>query len=348
MFSVVYNAFMLFSKYIKKIGQWWFRRMKLNTNPVVKVYHGFGSDEGIKLYGHVFAVSPFKQEKFRRSFWYNSISLFRLFMIRPIRGATVEIDWYGQKINTQSQDDGFFHFEWQPSALLNEGWHDVQVNYLHGTQRVTGEGKIFVPGKAQIALVSDIDDTFLVSHSANLRKRLYVLLTKNARSRRTFDGVVQHYQMLATGDKNKLLRPFFYVSSSEWNLYDYIREFSNTYKLPEGIYLLNQVKQLHQFLNTGHTGHTGKYARIVRLLTAYPDKQFVLFGDDSQQDPDIYYKLSKDFPGRIYCIYLRHVRTSRLPIVRKLEAKIREEGGAICYFEHSSEAIAHSKQIGLI
>src|SRR4051794_14674499 len=65
-------------------------------------------------------------------------------------------------------------------------------------------------------------------------------------------------------------------------------------------------------LESGQTTHNGKYVRIVRLLTAYPEKQFVLFGDDTQQDPYIYYKLSKDFPGRIFCIYLRHVRKSRL------------------------------------
>ncbi|ULT45467.1 hypothetical protein KRR40_20705 [Niabella defluvii] len=50
------------------------------------------------------------------------------------------------------------------------------------------------------------------------------MLTRNAHSRKPFDGVVAHYRALqlaqTTSDRPN---PFFYVSSSEWNLYDFIK-----------------------------------------------------------------------------------------------------------------------------
>jgi phosphatidate phosphatase APP1 len=106
----------------------------------------------------------------------------------------------------------------------------VEVSMLdrfNGNPIATGKAGLVVPYVNQFAFISDIDDTFLISHSGNLRKRLFVLLTENARSRKPFEGVVNHYNLLSlAGALEKTNNAFFYVSSSEWNLYEYIREFS--------------------------------------------------------------------------------------------------------------------------
>ncbi len=331
-------------KVIKKLRQWVYSLFRLNTMPVVKVYHGFGDYEALKVHGHVFSVSPFGRKSFKNKVLRNALALIRLFMVKTKPRVEVTLHWMGQAYTTTTEDDGFFGFEWTSPQLLPPGWHDVAVLFMHRRWgQITGQGKIFIPGDSSIAFISDIDDTFLISHSSNLRKRLYVLLTSNARTRKPFEGVVRHYQLLAWGG-----RPFFYVSSSEWNLYDYIRNFADHNGIPDGVYLLNQIKHISQFLKTGQHNHNGKYFRIVRLLKTYEDKQFVLLGDDSQQDPFIYQQLAKDFPGRILCIYLRHVREDRYDIVSKLQRTMQDEGGEVCYFRHSEEAIAHSRRIGLI
>ncbi len=155
------------------------------------------------------------------------------------------------------------------------GWHKVEVYLAEGVVKkyygtVKGEGEIYVPHIRQYAIISDIDDTFLISHSSNLRKRLFVLLTENAYSRKPFEGVVKHYQSLAlAGTTTEETNPFFYVSSSEWNLYDYIKDFSKKNELPKGIYLLSQMKKLSQAWKTGQNRHGTKFARIVRILKRF-------------------------------------------------------------------------------
>jgi phosphatidate phosphatase APP1 len=60
--------------------------------------------------------------------------------------------------------------------------------------------------------------------------------------------VVNHYQLLATsGQITNNSNPFFYVSGSEWNLYDFIVEFFRINNLPKGVFLLNQLKAFSQF-----------------------------------------------------------------------------------------------------
>jgi phosphatidate phosphatase APP1 len=337
------------SSLLKKWGHALLQRFKINTSPVIKVYHGFGTKQHMSVFGHVLLFSPRRQEKFSSRFWKNTLSLLRLFMIKPMIGVKVQLTWGTQTIEVITNETGFFHFSWIPEGMVNEGWHRVAVQLISfSTIPVIGYGKLFVPHQGNYAVVSDIDDTFLVSYSSDLLKRLYVLLTSNARTRKPFDGVVKHYQLLAQGDNDHVSRPFFYVSSSEWNLYDYIREFSTQYQLPEGVYLLSRIKQLHEFWKTGKGKHRIKYFRIARLLLTYPDKQFILLGDDSQEDPSIYHQLVIDFPGRIVCVYLRHVRSERLKPTRVFEAAIKKAGVEICYFTHSDTAIAHSKKIGLI
>ena len=121
---------------------------------------------------------------------------------------------------------GFFALSGSRPTALPPGWHSVEVKLLRRDRADTsGKGLIFIPDEYHFACISDIDDTFLISHSANLPKRLQVLFTENAHSRQPFDGVVKHYQLLADAADGKP-NPFFYVSSSEWNLYDYILEFS--------------------------------------------------------------------------------------------------------------------------
>jgi phosphatidate phosphatase APP1 len=332
---------------LKKWGQLLLRRFRIKAGPAIKVYHGFGTAHHMELSGHVFGLSPIKQEKFSTRFWRNTLSLLQLFVVKPLEGAAVEIIWGNQRIPARADATGFFHAEWDPEGEVRVGWHDVMV-VLKARNDVIGYGKIVVPPPTKYAIASDIDDTFLISHSGDILKRLYVLLTSNARTRRPFTSVVEHYQLLARGDKDGALRPLFYVSSSEWNLYDYIREFADSYRLPDGVYLLSTIKQLHQFWKTGQGKHKAKYFKIARIMVAYPEKQFILLGDDSQEDPTIYSQLVKDFPGRIICVYLRHVRKEKLEATRLKEAEIKKAGVEICYFTHSKTAIEHSRRVGLI
>ncbi len=176
-----------------------------------------------------------------------------------------------------------------------------------------------------------------------------MLLTEIAHSRKPFEGVVKHYQLLSrAGAAHAESNPFFFVSSSEWNLYDYIREFAIKQQLPQGVYLLNQLKLFSQLWKTGQNNHSTKFMRIVRILEAYPEQRFILLGDDTQEDPTIYASIVSHFPGKILAVYLRKVRKKTKPTVLPAIKKMKEAGVICCYFAHSSEAISHSVSIGLV
>jgi len=332
---------------IKKFLLHWFR---LYNEPTVKVYHSYGHIKQLHVIGQVFALSPYPRKKYRKNIWTNTFSLIRSFMVKQIPFAALRLCWKNQWAYTNAQADGFFKFDLEPNQQLEAGWHQVEVELLENNEVVTkSTGLVYLPPANSYGCISDIDDTFLISHSGHLLKRLYVLLTRNAHSRKPFEGVVKHYQLLAaSGTTPQKPNPFFYVSSSEWNLYDFIVEFAKKNEMPTGIYLLNQLKRLSQILQTGQGKHNGKFTRIVRIMEAFPHMKFILMGDSSQQDPYIYASVVEHFPGQVYAVYVRDISEKNRTKVSPVLAKIEGLGVYTCLFNHSREAIEHSKQIGLI
>jgi phosphatidate phosphatase APP1 len=322
-----------------------------NLEATVKVYHGYGHTHNLVVYGHVLAGKPAKPDKFSDNLLINVVQLVKLFFVKPLPGVRVSLHWGNQQLYSSTESDGFFKFEWESATEVAAGWHEITIHLLNEQNHsiVSGVGEIFVPHSTQYGFISDIDDTVLISHSANTGKKLRVMFTKNPRSRKTFADVVKFYQLLSMAHTSSdLPNPFFYVSSSEWNLYDYLDAFFNHNGLPKGAFLLNQIKEWFQLLKTGKTKHEGKLVRVVRILQAFPKQRFVLLGDNSQKDPEIYTAIANKYPEQIEAIYIRNVSTKKESITLEMMNTIKNKNIHTCQFKHTDEAILHAKRVGLI
>jgi len=322
-----------------------------NSDAFVKVYHGYGHTHNLVVYGHVLAGKPAKPDKFSDNILTNLVQLVKLFFVKPIPDVRVSLQWGNQQLYSSTEYDGFFKFEWESATEVAAGWHEITIHLVNEQNEsiVSGEGKIFVPHSTQYGFISDIDDTVLISHSADTGKKLRVMFTKNPRSRKTFADVVKFYQLLSlTYTSPDLLNPFFYVSSSEWNLYDYLNEFFKHNDLPKGAFLLNQIKKWYQLVKTGKTKHEGKLVRVVRILQAFPKQKFVLLGDNSQKDPEIYMTLANKYSEQIAAIYIRNISLEKESATLEMLNAISNKNIHICQFKHTDEAIEHAKRVGLL
>jgi phosphatidate phosphatase APP1 len=322
-----------------------------NAKATVKVYHGYGHRDNLIVYGHVLAGQKAVQTTYRNNPILNIFNLAKLFFIKPLGGVKVRLQWRNQTFDTVTAQDGFFKFQWQSETEVTDGWHQISVQLIdnQGNAVTTGEGKMFIPEATQYGFISDIDDTVLVSHSAKTGKKLRVLFTKNPRSRKTFADVVKFYNLLALAHTQPtLLNPFFYVSSSEWNLYDYLNEFFKHNGLPKGVFLLSEIKRWYQLIKTGGTKHQGKLIRVARIIDAFPQQRFILLGDNSQSDPAIYAAIANKYPDKIVAIYIRNISPKKELMTLNTLATIQNEGIHTHLSMHTDAAIAHAKAIGLI
>jgi phosphatidate phosphatase APP1 len=317
----------------------------------IKLYHGYGHTHNLVIYGNVFKFKARTTQNYSNNLFVNIAYLLKLFIIKPYPNVQVRLTFYDQVITQVAEYDGFFKFEWEALHELATGWHNVVVEALDENGQVLADcaGTVYVPNSTQYAFISDVDDTIMVSHSATIFRRLRELFIKNPRTRKTFPGVQLHYSLLALSHTSEdKPNPFFYVSSSEWNLYDYLVETFRFNKLPEGIFLLNQIKMWTNLLRTGKTGHEGKLLRVMRIIAAFPNQKFVFFGDNSQQDPNIYATISAKYPEKVEAVYIRNIVPANAERTRETLSMIKQLGIKTCLFRNSSEAITHSRTIGLI
>jgi phosphatidate phosphatase APP1 len=323
----------------------------MNKSVTVKVYHGYGHTHNLVVYGHVFRYKARTKQTFSNNLLVNIVHLLKLFLVKPYPFVKVRLTFGEQEVYQKTEYDGFFKFEWAAYKNVSAGWHGVKVEALDnlGGVLAIGQGQIYVPHITQYAFISDIDDTIMVSHSATIRRRLRELFIKNPRTRKTFKDAYTHYNLLAfSHTETDQPNPFFYVSSSEWNLYDYLVETFRYNRLPEGAFLLNQIKRWKDLFKTGKTGHEGKLMRVMRILDAFPNQKFVFFGDNSQRDPAIYTTIAEKYPKNIEAVYIRNVREEMKNSALEYLERISAKGIKTCLFASSAEAIGHSRKIGLI
>jgi phosphatidate phosphatase APP1 len=319
--------------------------------PILKLYRGYANEEELIVMGHVFRPTTREEYDFQKKNFRNAKSVIRMFRIKTQANADVYLLLNEKRIHTKTLDDGYFKFSIPLEKEFAYGWMDYQVSIYHNHEEIIAKGSFIRPYEGNLGFISDIDDTFLVSHTRNPFKKLYILLFRNVNSRKIFEGVVPHYQALSTAGRNKKeeQNAFFYVSSSEWNLYRFIIDFTELHELPRAVLLLKDIKtSLLDFFVTGRGDHNHKFEKIKHILEFYPHLNYTLLGDDSQHDPFLYETICKIFPVNVKAVYIRQTSSQKKAKTVAALQNMETMNVATCYFRDSSEAIAHSKRIGLI
>jgi phosphatidate phosphatase APP1 len=319
--------------------------------PIIKLYRGYANEEELIVMGHVFKPTSRKDYDFQKKKFKNASSIISLFRTKTHSNADVYLNHNNTTIHTKTLIDGYFKFCIPIDKTIGYGWIDYEVSIIYGTETIVAKESFIRPKKENLGIISDIDDTFLISHTENPLRKIYNLLFRNVNSRKVFKDVVPHYQALSNagrvtdGEQNA----FFYVSSSEWNLYRFVIKFTEIHKLPKAVLLLKDIKSsLVDFFRTGRGGHNHKFEKIKHILEFYPNLKYVLLGDDSQHDPFLYEAICKIFPVSIIAVYIRQTDQKKKGKVSIVMKNLESLNVSTCYFSNSSEAITHSKSIGLI
>jgi phosphatidate phosphatase APP1 len=254
-----------------------------------------------------------------------------------------------------TDDEGYFNFHFEPREPLPEknDWFDVHFKLLDKVVRkqkpVETSGKVMVSElNSQFGIISDVDDTILVSRATTLIRKLRLLLLKNAHTRLPFEGVAAFYHALRKGNNNTSFNPIFYVSSSSWKLYDLLIEFAAKRGIPPGPFLLRASRIDHyRFISNIHGNH--KLKKIEHIMSTYSKIKFILIGDSGQKDPEIYDQVVKDYPGRVEAIYIRDVsKEGRDLEVKKLAENLLNEGIEMVFVQDTEEAARHALEKGYI
>lgn len=317
----------------------------------ISIYRGYMNERELTISGHLFKSWAPSQYSIKKRAVKHAFSVLKMFTIKPMANEQVTLQFQDKSVSTKTMADGYFNFRIPFDQTLESGWYPCNVLCDYGEFNIIATGEILKPHTGRYGIISDIDDTFLISHSSNLFKKLYVMLTQNVDRRKIFEDVPTHYQALSkAGQESKTsFNSFFYVSSSEWNLYAFIVAIANKYQLPKAVIKLKKIKTgLGDFFFTGSGNHDHKFDKVKEIISFYPELDYVLLGDDSQRDPYLYERICKVFPKNIAAIYIRQTGNKPKKKVERVLKNIASLNVPHLYFKDSSDAISHSKTIGII
>ncbi|MUP47172.1 DUF2183 domain-containing protein [Gramella sp. BOM4] len=318
----------------------------------LKLYRGYVNHEELVVFGHLFKSWAPDKYSVEKKGVKHAYSILHKFRIKPLENFEVRLKFRNMEVTTKTMEDGYFRFSVPFEEELEPGWHEYEVSCKMFDFGIIEKGELLKPYESKLAIISDIDDTFLISHSNSFFKKLYVMLSKNVNKRKVFEDVVKHYQKLSIAgqdDNSQASNSFFYVSSSEWNLYDFITEFATLHELPKAVVKLKKIKTgLRDFVKSGRGDHDHKFIKIKDIISFYPQLKYVLLGDDSQHDPYLYERICKTFPVNVSAVYIRQTSSKQSEKVRMVLANLNDMGVKTCYFRDSNKAISHSEEHGII
>jgi phosphatidate phosphatase APP1 len=212
---------------------------------------------------------------------------------------------------------------------LEPGWSDIRIELADGYQvqykqeRIYAqlppknpkfEGKVLVIDNCSATgIVSDIDDTILVSHAPSALIALRNILFASPYRRKAVPGMANFYRGLAEKIPNSFL---VYLSASPWNQFTFLKHFILANKYPWGALVLQDIGPDDTKIFESTRSH--KVKKLEELFSMFPETKWVLIGDDGQYDVEIYKRMALLYPDRIKAILIRQLSVPRRILVTPL------------------------------
>ncbi|UYZ64159.1 App1 family protein [Hymenobacter weizhouensis] len=323
-------------------------------------YRSYGTASRLYVKGRLLTDRGVQEPAADASRWQNLLNMYRRFDSNEISGAELRVrPADGTDHTVVTDEEGYFTLNLQPRQLpepIDYLWYPVEVLVqqtpppLPAPAGLSGQALVLIPPPdAEYGIISDLDDTVIQTSATDLLRMARIVLLRNARSRLPFKGVAEFYRQLQLGRNGKRNNPFFYVSSSPWNLYDLLEDFLQLNDIPPGPLLLRDMTLKRKQTGDASEHHGHKLREIENLLLTYPTLPFVLIGDSGQEDANIYREVVRRHPGRILAIYIRDVlRPDRAVLVEQVSEDLRDDKVEMLLVQDTVQAAEHAARTGLI
>ncbi len=348
--SVLYASKLKFSAAKLRMG----KKLGLIRSVIIMPYQGFGNKRELYFPGRVLRDRGIGISRLEDSKWKNFSKMYKRFMTWEIPFVRVSAAFDNISVTTVTDEEGYFtfHLSIGNDIKVRMPWQNILLTLedeiVKNSDKVQAVSRVYVASDdSEYGIISDIDDTIVPTGSTRVREMLKTTFFHNAHSRVPFPGVVAFYKALVKGSTGNGNNPVFYVSSSPWNLYDFLMEFMRVHDIPQGPLMLRDIGPSKEYLIAGsNTDH--KLLQVERIFKIISGIPFILIGDSGQHDAEIYLQVIKDFPGRIKMVYIRDVNSASHGKVLKIANQVQKYGVELLLVKSTLEAAHHALSRGWI
>ncbi|AXH96926.1 App1 family protein [Ornithinimicrobium avium] len=271
----------------------------------VSGYTGYGSVDRARVFARV-TLSRTEPEERRTALTHAHDSLldvaqrgWRVFLTAPATGVLVTVRLGAARASARSDRSGYVDVDLEGHGLP-PGWQEASVAIDNGDSVTVSV--LVVDPKVEVGLVSDIDDTVMITHLPRIFIAGWNTFVRSELVRQKVPGIASMYRALVAEDPRM---PVFYLSTGAWNTAPALTRFLRRHDFPVGPMLLTDWGPT----NTGwfRSGQEHKERELRRLVAEFPQISWVLVGDDGQHDPVIYGELAEEYPEEVEAICIREL-----------------------------------------
>jgi phosphatidate phosphatase APP1 len=217
----------------------------------------------------------------------------------------VRVTFAAQSWTAVSDAEGYFSLSARTPPRALPGWNPLLAESGDGAAR-TATALLLVPAADTLGLISDFDDTVIVSEVPDRSRLASHTLLENHLQRLPVVGMAELYRRVLARNPDPGRAPAIYLTGSPRQLQPGIAAFLERTGFPRGPIIAKKVSD-------GGGGdplldqERYKVDRIESVLENLPDVRFVLVGDDGERDPEVYDAIRTRHPSRVEAVYIRRV-----------------------------------------
>lgn len=246
--------------------------------------------------------------------WENFINSIKRMESDEAEFETVVVHYQNKEYSCLTNDEGFFKLSIPTATSISNddhlNWSTARASLPNHTNEagtpISATIDFLSPNQnTEFAIITDMDDTIVESHVNSFLKLrlLYETFLKNHHTRLAFENIGPVLQKISSNNIGQQINPIFFLSHSPWNLYDLLIQFIKKNEIPRGPFFLRDFGYKKGREKYEYENH--KALAIEHLLNFYPDLKFVLLGDATEHDVDVYTEAYLKHPGRILKIIIR-------------------------------------------
>ena len=266
----------------------------LIAKPTITVYNAYANGAKVYINGRLIKEHIYDANSSDGAVK-NIINKARLLLHNDLENIPIYALIKGKLYSVKSDNEGYFSFSIKQHAKK-------AVLFLKQEQEAK-EVKILSFNKPQIGVISDFDDTLVLSNVLHKVKLLREILAKNYKQRVVIKKSASIVKKIL---KKHQKAPFVVVSGSPYELYFPIKNFLAYHNFTKPIILL---KQLTGSQKEPLDQYKYKVAKISKIFLQFPNTKWYLLGDSGEKDKEVYNYFKKRYPRRVIAIYIRDVNS---------------------------------------
>jgi len=278
----------------------------LHAKDDIVVYHAYGNAHQIVIQGRMEEKKTFTEAKEDDNWFQNIWRRVRQVKGDEIKNQTIFALVNHEKFKTKGDDEGYFEFNITMQQALNRGYKKIAL-YIEGNSNAHETEVMVIGSEPLVGIISDFDDTMIVSNVTNKIKLGYNTVFKNYKQRTVVPTMLERFQKILAQNPKDAPSTLFILSGSPQQLFIAVEDFLAFHHFPKHTLILKKAHGDHKDPLTDQFAY--KTQKIERLIKLYPNMKWIMFGDSGEKDAEVYKFIQEKYPKSVINYYIRDVES---------------------------------------